>query len=159
MKNALLLLLFCLFVFCASQASAQDMNRREGQVAPLSGASNKPSKKIDQKDVHGRWLLMKGDLSGKKTHFEEDNILVVFSSSEVTVSGGCNKKSGVWRTEQGRLKVDSLRSTLMACSPERLMEMDDLLSRVLRGDPIIARSKNHLVLATPEEKLLFLKTK
>lgn len=61
-----------------------------------------------------------------------------FEGGRVGVSGGCNRIGGAYETDpQGKLKVGSLQSTLMACD-ESLMKADKAVSDLL-AKPLEAR--------------------
>lgn len=59
---------------------------------------------------------------------------LVFDQGKVALAGGCNHIGGDYRFDaQGRLVVDTLQSTLMACADSRRMEADATVSGLVEG--------------------------
>lgn len=59
---------------------------------------------------------------------------LVFDAGVVTLEGGCNQIGGAYRFDaQGRLVVDSLQSTLMACADDSRMAADAAVSGLVQG--------------------------
>lgn len=90
-----------------------------------------------------RWKLESAaDAQGKRIDAlfpGGDRILTLsFEGGKVGVSGGCNRIGGAYETDaQGKLKIGSLQSTLMACD-EPLMKADRAVSDLL-AKPLEAR--------------------
>lgn len=59
---------------------------------------------------------------------------LAFDDGNVSVEGGCNRIGGTYRIDaQGRLVVDPLRSTRMACADTALMDADTAVSALVEG--------------------------
>ena len=59
---------------------------------------------------------------------------LVFDDGRVSLEGGCNHIGGAYRYDgQGRLVIDALQSTLMACEDRARMDADAAVSALLQG--------------------------
>jgi heat shock protein HslJ len=67
--------------------------------------------------------------------------------STITGSGGCNGFSGNARVENGRLVVDHLAMTAMACLDDRANERERQFIAILSSQPRIGTRDGRLVLA------------
>lgn len=57
-----------------------------------------------------------------------------FDTGRVSVEGGCNRISGAYRIDgEGRLVIDALASTRMACADAALMAADTAVSELVQG--------------------------
>ena len=90
-----------------------------------------------------RWKLESAtDAQGKRIDAlfpgSDRALTLSFEAGKVGVSGGCNRIGGSYETDaQGKLKIGSLQSTLMACD-EPLMKADKAVSDLL-AKPLEAR--------------------
>lgn len=78
---------------------------------------------------------------------EGSRVRLAFASGRVSAQAGCNTMAGDYRTDDGRLVVEQLSSTLMACS-EELMRQDTWLSDLLEGGPSFTLDGDQLVLTS-----------
>jgi heat shock protein HslJ len=69
------------------------------------------------------------------------------TGSTVSGSGGCNRFSGSARIEDGRLVVDGLAMTAMACLDDVANEREQTFITILGSKPLIGTRGGHLVLA------------
>ena len=87
----------------------------------------------------GRWTLQGAtDASGARIDaaFPHGTAVhaLVFDDGVVALEGGCNHIGGAYRYDaQGRLVVDSLQSTLMACEDRARMDADAAVSALVQG--------------------------
>ncbi|WP_047304110.1 META and DUF4377 domain-containing protein [Pseudomonas fluorescens] len=82
-------------------------------------------------------LVAASDAAGKPVASLEPGIKrplrLTFVGQNLSISGGCNRQFGGFEHENGRLKVQPLASTLMACEPG-LMTLDREIGRLFKGD-------------------------
>ncbi|MFI8565023.1 META domain-containing protein [Rhodococcus sp. NPDC078407] len=81
-------------------------------------------------------------------------IRLEFADDRVSAEAGCNRLFGTADTSQGRITVDSLGSTRMAC-PEALMEQDAWLSSFLTSTPRWSRNDGTMTLDNGSERIVF----
>ncbi|WP_242112810.1 META and DUF4377 domain-containing protein [Luteimonas aquatica] len=58
---------------------------------------------------------------------------LTLAEGRLSVSGGCNSIGGGYTEKSGTLEVGRLVSTMMACSDQRLMQLDSEISKRLEG--------------------------
>ncbi|WP_256991041.1 META domain-containing protein [Rhodococcus sp. 06-235-1A] len=80
-----------------------------------------------------------------------------FVDDRISAEAGCNRLFGTVDTSQGRITVDSLGSTRMAC-PEALMEQDRWLTAFLTSAPRWSRNDGTMVLDNGSERVVFAET-
>jgi heat shock protein HslJ len=77
-----------------------------------------------------------------------------FVDDRISAEAGCNRLFGTVDTSQGRITVDSLGSTRMAC-PEALMEQDMWLSAFLTSTPLWSRDNGTMTLDNGSQRIVF----
>ena len=114
--------------------------------------------KASEPAVSGAWRMTSHqDDKGKTQTFPPKHPVVMTLStgaSTIKVTGGCNATQAIFKLEGDRMIVENLGWTLMACQPERLMEVDDLVRDILTADPMVKRVGDTLTLTTPNGALL-----
>ncbi|MBS0557989.1 MAG: META and DUF4377 domain-containing protein [Proteobacteria bacterium] len=68
----------------------------------------------------------------------EQPLQIDFSDGRVAVGNACNRIGGTYSIAAGKLRVENLASTLMACADPKLAALDSAISRQLRGNPTIS---------------------
>lgn len=58
-----------------------------------------------------------------------------FAADRINISNTCNRIGGRYRIDQGRLQVDQMMHTMMACMQSGLMALDNGISQRLRSHP------------------------
>lgn len=77
-----------------------------------------------------------------------------FSAFDIGASAGCNHIGGTYRIDGGRLIVDNMATTDMACDPD-LMAQDQWLSELLGAGPAIRLVLDDLVLEAGSVSITF----
>lgn len=77
-----------------------------------------------------------------------------FVDDRISAEAGCNRLFGTVDTSQGRITIDSLGSTRMAC-PEALMEQDRWLSAFLTSTPRWSRDDGTMTLDNGSGRIVF----
>ncbi|MDV8076274.1 META domain-containing protein [Rhodococcus sp. IEGM 1370] len=77
-----------------------------------------------------------------------------FVDDRISAEAGCNRLFGTVDTSQGRITIDSLGSTRMAC-PEALMEQDRWLSAFLTSTPRWSRDDGTMALDNGNGRIVF----
>ncbi|OZE97329.1 META domain-containing protein [Rhodococcus sp. 15-2388-1-1a] len=77
-----------------------------------------------------------------------------FVDDRISAEAGCNRLFGTVDTSQGRITVDSLGSTRLAC-PEALMEQDMWLSAFLTSTPLWSRDNGTMTLDNGSQRIVF----
>ncbi|MDI6629244.1 MAG: META domain-containing protein [Rhodococcus sp. (in: high G+C Gram-positive bacteria)] len=77
-----------------------------------------------------------------------------FVDDRISAEAGCNRLFGTVDTSQGRITIDSLGSTRMAC-PEALMEQDRWLSEFLTSTPRWSRDDGTMTLDNGSGRIVF----
>ncbi|MDV8024120.1 META domain-containing protein [Rhodococcus sp. IEGM 1330] len=77
-----------------------------------------------------------------------------FVDDRISAEAGCNRLFGTVDTSQGRIIIDSLGSTRMAC-PEALMEQDRWLSAFLTSTPQWSRDNGTMTLDSGSQRIVF----
>lgn len=60
-----------------------------------------------------------------------------FVDGRISVGNACNRLGGSYRIEDGRLQVDAMMHTMMACADPALMALDDAIDQRLRDRPLL----------------------
>lgn len=81
-------------------------------------------------------------------------VVLEFVDDRISAEAGCNRLFGTVDTSQGRITIDSLGSTRMAC-PEALMEQDRWLSEFLTSTPRWSRDDGTMTLDNGSERIVF----
>ncbi len=68
---------------------------------------------------------------------ESSTLQLAFEQAQLGVTGGCNTMSGGYEVVNGKLVVEQLAMTEMACSDESLMVFDTEIAEFLAGSPTI----------------------
>jgi heat shock protein HslJ len=77
------------------------------------------------------------------------------TGSTVSGSGGCNRYSGGARFEDGRLVIDGLAMTAMACLDDVANEREQQFITILSSRPLIGTRDGHLVLSAQGGEIVF----
>jgi heat shock protein HslJ len=121
-------------------------------IALLAGcaAINPPSKRPTLGDSEWRITALDGKApAGEAT--------LAFAGDRIAASAGCNRMSGSWKMDAGRLVVGQLASTRMFC--EGKMEQEQALSQLLDGGPDVTMSDDRMMLKTPKHSAELERTK
>ncbi|MCX6519882.1 MAG: META domain-containing protein [Actinobacteria bacterium] len=84
----------------------------------------------------------------------DSRVTLAFSDSALAIVGGCNTQTGGYTIADGRLVVEALASTLMACE-EDLTAQDVWLAQLVQSEPTISRDGDALTVAGDEVTLVF----
>lgn len=75
-----------------------------------------------------------------------------FPDGRISVSNACNRLGGSYRVEGGKLQVDAMMHTMMACPDPALMALDGAIDKHLHDDPALTLQTEgdtpHLTLVT-----------
>ena len=74
-----------------------------------------------------------------------------FVDGRISVGNACNRLGGSYRIEGGRLQVDAMMHTMMACPDPALMALDDAIDQRLRDHPLLTLQADG---STPQLKLV-----
>lgn len=88
------------------------------------------------------------------TPVEGTTVRLEFVDDRISAEAGCNRLFGTVDTSQGRITIDSLGSTRMAC-PEALMEQDRWLSEFLTSTPRWSRDDGTMTLDNGNGRIVF----
>lgn len=83
----------------------------------------------------------------------EPPIELELKHGRLSVSGGCNRLFGTARVENGKLIVDQLATTMMACDPVS-MARDREISALLNSHPPVRQQGDRLLLGVPGKQLV-----
>ena len=89
----------------------------------------------------GQWRVE--DLDGRGV-LDRPSLTVAFADGRVSASGGCNRLSGTYEQSSARIRIGSLVSTRMACSPA-LMEQERRLAASLQAVDAVAAAEGGAV--------------
>ena len=89
----------------------------------------------------GQWRVE--DLDGRGV-LDRPSLTVAFADGRVSASGGCNRLSGTYEQSGARIRIGSLVSTRMACSPA-LMEQERRLAASLQAVDAVAAAEGGAV--------------
>ena len=84
----------------------------------------------------------------------DSRVTLAFSDTALAIVGGCNTQNGGYTITDGRLVVEALASTLMACE-EDLTAQDAWLAQLVRSEPTISRDGDALTVAGDEVTIVF----
>jgi heat shock protein HslJ len=102
-------------------------------------------------DLAGRTFV-----STELTGFEAPagtQLTFTFEADRFSVSGGCNQLMSGWVLEGDVLVVEDLASTMMACEPAALMDLDTWVSALLASDPTVALDGDTLTLTEGQSSI------
>lgn len=100
----------------ASEARATDATALGGYHWRLSSAADAEGKRIDTLFVRA-----------------EQPVQLDFAQGRLGVSNSCNRIGGGYAVDGAQLKIDNLSSTLMACTDNALMTLDQEIGKRLEG--------------------------
>jgi len=76
----------------------------------------------------------------------DHQVTLRFTDGRIEGSGGCNSYGGGGRLEDGRLVVDEIQMTLMACADPEPNDMEGTFLRILGERPMVITDGSRLLL-------------
>lgn len=89
-----------------------------------------------------------------QTLVADTRITLAFSDTALAIVGGCNTQTGGYSVDGGRLVVEALAQTLMACE-EGLTAQDAWLAQLVQSEPTISRDGDALTVAGDDVTIVF----
>lgn len=107
-------------------------------------------------DPQGDWQLVEGSVNGEPVPILEDyRITLTLEGSRVGGTSGCNSYGGVIVAEGGRLRIEDLAQTLMACVDQAAMTAEGIYLSGLSAAESIALDGDQLLIRGPGVELRF----
>ena len=94
------------------------------------------------------------DAPDSYTPVEGTTVRLEFADNRISAEAGCNRLFGTVDTSQGRITVESLGSTRVAC-PQALLDQDGWLSAFLTSKPQWSRKDGTMTLDNGSERIVF----
>lgn len=142
MKRKLMVILpLALLAACSnpSNEAPAGPGRDELAPAPTAAADQKTVAKLDaQQLLANHWVLENAtDSSGKRIDAlfarTEKPVTLDFVDGRIAVSNTCNRMGGGYTLADGTLTISPLASTMMACTDQALMALDQAVGSRLEG--------------------------
>lgn len=142
MKRHLMLILpLALLAACSNPDSAAPGGpaRDELAPAPTAAAEQKTVALLDAQRLQGNhWVLDNAtDSSGKRVDAlfarADKPVTLDFADGRIAVSNTCNRMGGGYTLADGTLTVSPMASTMMACTDQALMALDQAVGSRLEG--------------------------
>lgn len=107
-------------------------------------------------DPQGDWQLVEGSVNGEPVPLLEDHrITLTLEGSRVGGTSACNSYGGVIVVEGGRLRIEDLVQTEMACLDEAAMTAEGIYLNGLSAAESIALDGDQLLIRGPGVELRF----
>ncbi|CCQ16219.1 putative uncharacterized protein [Rhodococcus sp. AW25M09] len=94
------------------------------------------------------------DAPDSYTPVDGTTIRLEFVDTRISAEAGCNRLFGTVDTSQGRITIESLGSTRVAC-PQALMDQDGWLSAFLTSNPRWSREGGTMTLDNGNDRVVF----
>jgi heat shock protein HslJ len=136
------LVLACLLVLAACGDDGYGGGGDDGGSTDVAASS------LSFDDLAGR-TFSSTSVTGRELVPDSD-VTLTFTDGRIAALAGCNAQSGSADVTDGKLVVDGLASTQMACADD-LMAQDQWLAGFLEGEPAVALDGDELTLTSGDE--------
>lgn len=107
-------------------------------------------------DPQGDWQLVEGTVNGEPVPILEDHrITLTIDGSSIGGTSACNSYGGRLNVEGGRLRIEDLAQTMMACAEEEAMAAEAFYMSGLGAADSIGLDGEQLVISGPGIELRF----
>lgn len=127
-------------------------------LALAACGQSRPTPTIDpgDGDPQGDWQLVEGSVNGEPVPILEDyRIMLTLEGSRIGGTSACNSYGGTLRVDGGRLRVEDLASTAMACLDEAAMTAEGIYLSGLAAAESIGLDGDQLLIGGPGVELRF----
>jgi heat shock protein HslJ len=126
-------------------------------LAACAGSAATPSTDAGgDGDPQGDWQLVEGTVNGQAVPILEDHrITLTIEGSRISGTAACNGYGGTLRVEGGRLRIEDLAQTAMACVDEAAMTAEAIYMSGLAATESITLDGDELFVGGPGLELRF----
>lgn len=125
-------------------------------LAACGGTSSTPQTDPGDGDPQGNWQLVEGTVNGQEVPILEDHrITLTLEGSRVAGTAACNGYGGTLRVEGGRLRIEDLAQTAMACVDGAAMTAEAIYISGLAAAESIGLDGDELLVQGPGVELRF----
>lgn len=129
-----------------------------GLLALVLAACGQPNPTTDpgDGDPQGSWQLVEGSVNGQAVPIlDEYRITLTLEGSRISGTAACNSYGGVLSVEGGRLRIEDLAQTAMACLDEEAMTAEAIYMSGLGAADSIGLDGEELLIQGPGVELRF----
>ena len=125
-------------------------------LAGCGGSESTPRTDPGDGDPQGDWQLIEGTVNGQAVPILEDHrITLSLEGSRVGGTAACNSYGGTLRVDGGRLRIEDLAQTAMACVDEAAMTAEAIYMGGLAAVESIGLDGDELLVEGPGVELRF----
>ncbi len=125
-------------------------------LAGCGGSTSTPQTDPGDGDPQGDWHLVEGTVNGQEVPILEDHrITLTLEGSRVSGTAACNGYGGTLRVDGGRLHIEDLAQTAMACVDEAAMTAEAIYMSGLATVESIGLDGEELLVQGPGVELRF----
>jgi heat shock protein HslJ len=125
-------------------------------LAACGQSSSTPRPDPGDGDPQGDWQLVAGTVNGEAVPILDDHrITLTLEGSRVAGTAACNGYGGTLRVEGGRLRIEDLAQTAMACVDEAAMTAEAIYMSGLGAAESIGLDGDELLIEGPGVELRF----
>ncbi|MGZ8475333.1 MAG: META domain-containing protein [Candidatus Limnocylindria bacterium] len=125
-------------------------------LAACGGSGSTPQSDPGDGDPLGDWQLVAGTVNGQEVPILDDHrITLTLEGSRIGGTAACNGYGGTLRVEGGRLRIEDLAQTAMACVDEAAMTAEAIYMSGLANVESIGLDGDELLVQGPGVELRF----
>lgn len=125
-------------------------------LAACGQSSTTPSREPGDGDPQGDWQLVEGTVNGQEVPILEDyRITLTLEGSRIGGTSACNSYGGSLRVDGGRLRIEDLAQTAMACVDEAAMTAEAIYMSGLAAAESIGLDGDELLVEGPGVEMRF----